>query len=137
MPGDEIADELLLLRIFESFEIDHLKIASLREIAFLVDDVRKTTAHTRCEVPARPAQHNDAASGHVFATMIAHAFDHRNRAAVTDRKALARDAADQRFTRSCAIGRDVTDNDVLFRALNVAAAGGKITMRPPERPFPK
>src|SRR6266704_577438 len=47
VPRDEIADELLLSRIFERLEIHHLKIAALGEIAFFVDDIGDTAAHAR------------------------------------------------------------------------------------------
>src|SRR5690242_10560370 len=68
----------------------------------------------RSEVPAGRAQDDDAAAGHVFAAVIAHALDHRDGAAVPDGEALAGDAAEIRLSARRPIERDVADDDVLF-----------------------
>ena len=64
--------------------------------------------------PVRPST-IDAPAGHVFAAVIADAFDDGVRAAVADRESLAGDAADERLAARRAVERDVADDDVLFR----------------------
>src|SRR5262249_31363975 len=96
--NNQIADELLFQRTFPGFQVDHLKIASLREVAFFVDDVGDTSAHSGCKVSSCPAENNHAAAGHILASVIADAFDDRNCATVSNGETLARNAADECLT---------------------------------------
>ena len=77
------------------------------------------------EVAAGPAEHDDAAAGHVFAAVVADAFDDRVRAAVADGEALAGDAADVRLAAGRAVERDVADDDVLLGDERRAAAADR------------
>src|SRR5438874_2092989 len=103
MPRDEAPHEFFFLRIFGCFKIDHLKIAPLGEISFLVDDVGDASAHSRREIASRPAENGHAAACHVLAAVIANAFDNSDSSAVTDSKTLSCDAADESLTRSRSI----------------------------------
>ena len=116
MPRDEIPDEVFFMRIFECFQIDHLKIAALRKVSFFVDDVCNTAAHPGGKISSRAAEDHDPTSGHVLAAVIAHAFNHSDRAAISHREPLAGDTSDKRFTGRRAIERDVADDDVIFGA---------------------
>src|SRR5213075_1567771 len=82
VPGDEIPDVLLFLRIFVRLEIDDLKIPTLRKIAVFVDDVCEASAHPRSKIASCAAKNDDPAAGHVFAAVIADAFNDGNRTAV-------------------------------------------------------
>ena len=66
------------------------------------------------EVAAGPAEDEHAAAGHVFAGVIADAFDDGQRAAVADGKPLAGNAADIRLAARRAVERDVADDDVVL-----------------------
>ncbi len=64
--------------------------------------------------PVLPEHHDDAA-GHVFAAVIAGAFDDRDRARVAHREALAGDAAEIAFALDRAVHHRVADDDGFFR----------------------
>src|SRR5262249_8383976 len=96
-------------------EIDHLEIAALSKIAFFVDDVSKTAAHTCREVAAGSAKHDHASARHVFATVVTHTFHNRCRTAVANGKPFTGDSTDKRLTSGRAIESDVSDDDVFFR----------------------
>ena len=61
------------------------------------------------------AEHDHQAVGHVFAAVIADAFDHRRRAGVADREALAGHAVEEGLAAGRAVEHHVADQDVLFR----------------------
>src|SRR5437016_3689497 len=115
MPGDEITDEGFLFRIFQFFQIDHLKITPLRKITLDVDHVCDPTTHARCKVSAGAAQDNDTSTGHVFAAMIADTFNNGDGTAVSNGEPFSGHTAYERFSRRCAIECDVADDDVFFR----------------------
>jgi hypothetical protein len=59
-----------------------------------VEHVGHAAGHARREVAAGLAEHHDGAAGHVFAAVVARAFDDADRAGVAHGEALARDAAE-------------------------------------------
>src|SRR6185312_5754825 len=61
------------------------------------------------------AEHHDDAAGHVFAAMVAGAFDDRDRAGVAHRETLAGDAAEIAFSLGRAVHHGVADDDGFFR----------------------
>ena len=71
--------------------------------------------HSRGEIAPRGAEHHYRAAGHVFATVVAHAFDYRVGAGVAHREALPGDAAEVRFARDRAVEHDVAGDDVFAR----------------------
>ena len=97
---------------FEFFESNHLRVAAKGEVAFFIEDVSDATAHAGSEVAAGFAKDNDFAAGHVFATVVADAFDDGVDAGVPNREALAGHAADENFTGGGAVKGDVADDDV-------------------------
>ena len=61
----------------DRLQIDRRAVAALLgEIALLVEHVGDAAAHAGGEVAAALAEHDDEAVGHVFAAVIAEAFDH-------------------------------------------------------------
>ena len=62
----------------------------------------------------RLAEHDHEAVRHVFAAVIADAFDHRGRAGVAHREALAGHAVEERLAAGRAVEHDVADEDVFF-----------------------
>ena len=82
---------------------------------------RPRRAHRRCRPTCRrrscgrSAEHDDDAAGHVFAAMVAGAFDDRDGAGVAHREALAGDAAEIAFARDRAVEHGVADDDRLLR----------------------
>ena len=61
------------------------------------------------------AEHHHQAVGHVLAAVIAQAFDHRGRAGIAHREALAGHAVEERLAAGGAVEHHVADQDVLFR----------------------
>jgi hypothetical protein len=60
--------------------------------------------------PVSP-MHDHETAGHVFAAMVADAFDHRDGARVAHGKALARDAAEVALALDGAVQHGVADDD--------------------------
>src|SRR6185437_1472127 len=88
-PGriDVRADEptQMLQMVFHALErdaqdVDQLVVVAIDEIALGVEHVRESTGHPRTEIEAGRSEHDDDATGHVFAAVIASTFDDRERA---------------------------------------------------------
>src|SRR5207237_8830155 len=88
-------------------------VASRFEVAFRVVHERDTAGHARRKVAAGFAQHHYGAAGHVFAAVVAHAFDDRRGARVTHRETLAGHAVDERFAGDRTVQHRVAGDDVL------------------------
>src|SRR5205814_723100 len=71
--------------------------------------------HAGGEVAAGAAEHHHDAAGHVFAAVIAGALDHRDRAGIAHREALAGDAAEIAFALDRAVEDGVADDDRFLR----------------------
>jgi len=84
------------------------------EVAGIVENVGKPAAHAGGEVAATAAQYHDQAFGHVFAAMIAEAFDDGGGAGVAHGKAFARHAVKVRFAAGGAVEGYVADQDIFF-----------------------
>ena len=93
-----------------------------------VPNVGDAAAHAGGEVAAGGAEDDDAAAGHVFAAVVADAFDDGIGAAVADGESLGRAAAEKRFAAGRAVERDVADDDVVFG--DEARFGGRIDDHP-------
>ena len=61
------------------------------------------------------AQHDHQAVGHVFAAVVAHAFDDRRRAGIAHREPLAGHAVEERFAAGRAVEAHVADQNIFFR----------------------
>src|SRR6202023_845788 len=90
-------------------------VAQFREIAGLVENVSHAARHAGGEIAPGLAEHHHDAAGHIFAAMIAGAFDHGDRAGVAHREALAGDAAEIALALDRAIHHGVADDDGFLR----------------------
>ena len=112
------------------------RIAAPLERLVRIEHVRDAAAHARREVPAGPAEHDDPAAGHVFAAVIADAFDDGERAAVAHREAFAGDAAEVRLAAGRAVERDVADEDVVLGDEVARSSADRQSSLPPDSPLP-
>src|SRR5712691_3263133 len=103
MPRDEIFDEhgfnyLGILRFKNWLEVNRFQIAALLgKISALVKNVGDAPTHASAKISPAGSEHQDQAPGHVFATVVADALDHRGRSGVANRKALTSDSVEKRF----------------------------------------
>src|ERR1700735_1786076 len=97
----------------DAMNIDQVMIVAIDEIPFHVEHVSKTAGEAGAEIYARGAQNADHSPRHVFATMIAGAFDDGERAGVANRKSFPRPARRIEFAAGGAIQAGVAhDNGV-------------------------
>ena len=89
--------------VFDQGKFDHFHIAIVIEIAGLVPYISHTAAHAGGKVPSRPTEHNDAASGHIFATVVSDTFHNGDSSAVPYTEAFADTAIDVDFPAGCPI----------------------------------
>ena len=100
---------------YEGFEIDAGFVAAAGgEVALIVEDECATATHAGGEVAAGGAEHDDGAVGHVFAAVVADAFNDGCCAGVADGEALAGDAVEEDFAAGSAVENDVADEDAFF-----------------------
>src|ERR1700694_1992646 len=120
MPRDEIFDQhgvnnLGIVRFEKWLEIDRVQIAALfGKISALVKHVSNAPTHAGGKISAAGSEHQDQALGHVFAAVVAHAFDHSSRPGVANRKALTRDSVEKRFAAGGAIESNVANQNVVL-----------------------
>src|SRR4051812_35751753 len=84
VPLDHCAQRFKLIRVIDATQICQFGIATCGEQVFGIQHVRDTGRHTSSEVLPGLAKHNDHATSHIFAAMIANALDDRQRTAVTN-----------------------------------------------------
>jgi hypothetical protein len=112
-------DAIFLLRdrffLGHRLKRDHRHVAARLERIVLVDDIGDAARHAGGEVAAGAAEHGHDTAGHVFAAMVAGAFDHDGGAGVAHGKALAGDTAEIAFAGDGAIHHRVADDDRFFR----------------------
>src|ERR1700675_3469675 len=102
--GKAAFDDLGIVGFENRFEIDGVEIAALfAKIPVLVENVGYAATHAGSKISSASSEDDDQASGHVFAAMVAYAFDDRGGSGVANRKALARDSVEKCF----ATGRTV------------------------------
>ena len=115
MLGDQ-RPHLLNVLVAELLELDQFEVAAAVETTIDVVHVRDPTAHPGGEVAPGAAEHDHAATCHVLAAVVADALDHRERARVAHRKALARESAEERATGGRPIKDGVAHEHVLLGA---------------------
>src|SRR5579863_410089 len=112
----EIFDDHHIGLVEQGLQIDGLQVTSpLGKVSALVEDVGHTAAHAGCEISATGAEHQHDAVGHVLASVVANALDHRSRSGVTNGKALARYSVEKRFAARGAVESNIADDDIFFR----------------------
>ena len=105
-------------RIFflpDVFKLDHIEVAKRIEVARFVEHVGDAAAHPSGEVAAGFAEDNDCPAGHIFAAVVADAFDDGGRAAVPDAEPLARHAVDKYLAAGAAVEKRIADDDIFVR----------------------
>ncbi len=96
-------------------QIDLCVIDEAGEVTVRIIDIGDPAAHPRSDIASGLAQHNHYAAGHVFAGVIASAFDHRQRARIAHGETFTRDAVEICLPRDRAIEHGVADDDVVLR----------------------
>ena len=89
-----------------------LAVAARFKPAVVVEHVGDTAGHAGGEVAPGVAEAYHHAAGHVFAAVIADAFDDRHRPGVAHREALAGHAGGETFAGDGAVQNGVADDDV-------------------------
>ncbi len=96
-------------------EINRIKIAAFfGKVSTLVENVSYTAAHAGGKIPAARPEHQDQALGHVFAAVVADAFDDGSRSGVANGKALARNAVEKCFAVGGAVEGHIPDQNIFF-----------------------
>src|SRR5258706_7204270 len=96
-------------------QLHHPLVALPLQLLELVEYECDATTHSRAEVSAGAAKHDDRAASHVLAAVIADSFHHRDRATVAHAESLASDSGEVSFTRRRAVEHRVSDEDRLVR----------------------
>ena len=91
--------------------------------------------HACSEIASGAAKHHDHTARHVFAAVIAGAFDDGARAAVAHGKPLPRHAIEIGFPLRGTVQRRVADENCLLR-MKKTCFGGNTMILPPESPLP-
>src|SRR5688572_8531120 len=97
------------------FELDHGEVAALLEIAVLVEHIGDAARHAGGEIAPGRADHDDDAARHIFAAMVAGAFDDGGSARIPHGEALAADTAEIALPGDGAVKHGVADDDRLLR----------------------
>ena len=99
----------------DRLELDHGEIATALEVAVLVEDVGDAARHAGGEIAPGGADDDDDAAGHIFAAMVAGAFDHGGGAGIAHGEALAGNAAEIALAGNGAVKHGIADDDRLLR----------------------
>ncbi len=94
----------------------------VEEVSIFVVDPGQTAGHARAEVDAGGAEDDGQAARHVFAAVIAHAFDDGKSAGVAHREALACATGGKEPAAGCAVERDVAEQSMFFALEGDASA---------------
>ena len=97
---------------FQRHDFDHLRIVELGELAGFIQNVGDAATHPRSEIPAGRAEHHYRSIGHVFAAVVADAFDDGGAARVPHTETLAGTAAGVKVTAGGAIHHRVAQDGV-------------------------
>ena len=106
---------LRILRFENRLEVDRIQIATFfGKVSALVKNIGDAAAHAGGKISAAGSEHQDQALGHVFATVVADAFDHSGRSGIANGKALAGDSVEKRFAAGGAVEGNVADQNIFF-----------------------
>src|SRR5271165_4387268 len=110
-----LAGVVLILGQGDGFELDLAVVAKARRAALRVPDIGDAARHAGGEIAAGITDHDDDPAGHIFAAMVAGAFDDGDGTRIAHGEAFAGYALEIRFTGDCAVEHGVADDDVLGR----------------------
>src|SRR5712692_7572101 len=105
--------QLLLIRNSDRIDGHQLVIAVSFEILIQVESISDAAGHPRREVATYFSEDDDRARSHIFAAVIADAFDNSRRAAVSYSETLARSPRRKQAAANRSIQHRVADDDVL------------------------
>ena len=106
----EKAPELLLFGLCEFVRLNKFKIKDV--VGFATQEISETTSHSRAKVEAGGAKNSSDATGHVFATMLANAFNNGDGAAVAHGEAFSGLARDVQLAGGGAVENRVPYEDI-------------------------
>ena len=112
------------------------RLQRLAKRAVLVEHIGDAARHAGREVAAGLPEHDDDAAGHVFAAVIARAFDDRDGAGVAHGETLARDAAEIALAGDGAVQHRVADDDRVLGQQPSRRPTARMMSLPPDRPLP-
>ena len=92
--------------------LDAHKIAMQNVLGFGAENVSEPAGHAGTEIQAQRAENQDHAAGHVFAPVLADAFDDRQSPTVSDGEAFTRAARDEQLAGSRAIQDGIARQDI-------------------------
>src|SRR5580698_6374163 len=95
-------------------KLHHGETAARGESVVFVEHVGDAAGHAGGEVSASTAENDDDATGHIFAAMVAGAFDHGDRPGIAHGETLTGDAAEIAFALDGAVQHGVADDDGLL-----------------------
>src|SRR5664279_3478666 len=102
-------NQLFLFR--NRLKINHRKIATLFKCVVLVQHISHTARHASREVAPGWANHKNTAACHIFAAVIARAFNDGDSTRVAHREPLTRYTAEISFTRDSTIEHRIAHDD--------------------------
>src|ERR1700676_3258879 len=120
MSRHEILDEhgfrnLGILGFENWLEVDRVQVAALLgKISALVENVSHPATHASGKISPAGPEHQDQAPGHVFATVVADALDHRGRSRVANCKPLTSDSVEKRFAAGGTVEGNVADQNIFL-----------------------
>ena len=82
----------------DTLQFDHAQVAVDQKLILRIPNVGNASAHSGGEIASCGAEDDHATSGHVFASVVADAFDDGVGAAVADAKPLGSLATEEGFT---------------------------------------
>src|SRR5450830_1012862 len=104
----------------DPLDLDQLVVDLVDEGVVLVEHVGETAGHARAEVVASLAQNRDKTTGHVFAAVIARAFNHGVGTGVTHRETLTRRTRRKQLAAGCAVQAGVADDGTVLSLVDAA-----------------
>src|SRR6185312_279398 len=112
---DEIFDQLNIASLHDRFKINRSEVAAFfGKVSLVINHVSNAAAHAGSEIASAGAEHNNESVGHVFATVVANAFNDRGGSGVADRETLTSHTVEKCFATGCAIKSDVANQNIFF-----------------------
>ena len=100
--------------LVELLDLDHLVVDLAVEVAVGVVHVGDPARHAGTEVATGVAEHDDPATGHVLAAVVADALDDRRGTRVAHAEPLADDAAQEDLAGRGAVADHVAGDDLIL-----------------------
>ena len=100
--------------VFDQREFDHLHIAVVVEVSFLVPHISNTAAHAGGEVAPCTSENHHASSGHIFAAVVADPFQDSDSTGVAHAETFAYTSVDIYFATCRPVYQGVSGNRVVL-----------------------